>query len=547
MCDLEVEHINAVRRDKRMHRKRLKKIVCMVLTVAMIGTTFVAVPAFAEDIQAGQNTSEAQTENNSAVAGSGSAEAETPDKASVSSAETQSRAPLKLSAKPVTSDAAQNTPGQFAVKFTGAWLDPAQQKKLTDAGWTLTYELKDQNDKVLTKVADIADFVYKIENSGTKYKLVCTAEKQGETAQVFESAMLSEYRFLSAPTGVSVKCPKSDNNVTIKWKKVSGASGYLIYRTTSKSEIPAKQTKTISSGKTTSYVDKNRSGKKTYYYYVRAIYKGSSNGSSYQTVSESSARKSVTVNWYLTCSVRTIKWYTTTKTSAKLYTSKTGGKSKGTLKKGTYVRVTDKYPRKLLNWDVPKRIYVKQLKDGKSGKVIRKGWVRWKDCKTVKGDVPYSKKLDKNNDWTKKVKEKWVNKKKYGSKTRYLIWISQYTQHVTIFKGRKGHWKVYKSFRCCSGKFQQPTPKSKSFTIHKHKMKRTRLTKHGNPYYYTHLSFFTGGDSFHTICWYEGTRRVLKGMSNSGQPNTRGCVRLDKKYAVWIYKHIPNGTKVISY
>ncbi|MCI7679369.1 MAG: hypothetical protein MSS48_04050, partial [Clostridiales bacterium] len=133
-----------------MHRKRLKKIVCMVLTVAMIGTTFVAVPAFAEDIQEGQNTSEAQTENNSAVAGSGSAEAETPDKASVSSAETQSRAPLKLSAKPVTSDAAQNMPGQFAVKFTGTWMDPAQQKKLTDAGWTLTYELKDQNDKVLT-------------------------------------------------------------------------------------------------------------------------------------------------------------------------------------------------------------------------------------------------------------------------------------------------------------------------------------------------------------------------------------------------------------
>ena len=69
MCDLEVEHINAVRRDKRMHRKRLKKIVCMVLTVAMIGTTFVAVPAFAEDIQAGQNTSEAQSRGGKRICG----------------------------------------------------------------------------------------------------------------------------------------------------------------------------------------------------------------------------------------------------------------------------------------------------------------------------------------------------------------------------------------------------------------------------------------------------------------------------------------------
>ncbi len=75
---------------------------------------------------------------------------------------------------------------------------------------------------------------------------------------------------LSRPSLVSVKSAKK--GITFKWKEVTGASGYLVYRKTGsgKWEEIAKV-----SGKTTvSYVDKTAKKGKTYYYSVRA-YSGS--------------------------------------------------------------------------------------------------------------------------------------------------------------------------------------------------------------------------------------------------------------------------------
>lgn len=63
---------------------------------------------------------------------------------------------------------------------------------------------------------------------------------------------------------------KSDKQLTISWKQVTGATGYEIARSTAKNgkyEI----IKTVKSGKTTSYTDKNLLFGKKYYYKVRAI------------------------------------------------------------------------------------------------------------------------------------------------------------------------------------------------------------------------------------------------------------------------------------
>lgn len=53
-------------------------------------------------------------------------------------------------------------------------------------------------------------------------------------------------------------------NVTLKWKKVSGAAGYEIYMATSKNG-KYKKVKTITKGKTLSYKQKQLLGKRTYY------------------------------------------------------------------------------------------------------------------------------------------------------------------------------------------------------------------------------------------------------------------------------------------
>ena len=58
----------------------------------------------------------------------------------------------------------------------------------------------------------------------------------------------------------------------LTWKKLSGASGYEIYRSTKKSGKYEK-IKTVTGGKTTSYTDKKVTMGKTYYYKVRAYKK----------------------------------------------------------------------------------------------------------------------------------------------------------------------------------------------------------------------------------------------------------------------------------
>lgn len=69
-------------------------------------------------------------------------------------------------------------------------------------------------------------------------------------------------------TSISQLVGKSSSCVYLKWKKVSGASGYEIYRSTSKNGT-YKKIKTISKGSTVSYKDKSVKGNKTYYYKVR--------------------------------------------------------------------------------------------------------------------------------------------------------------------------------------------------------------------------------------------------------------------------------------
>lgn len=67
----------------------------------------------------------------------------------------------------------------------------------------------------------------------------------------------------------SVKAKAGTKKATVSWKKVSGASGYQVYRSTKKTS-GFKNVKTITKGSTVKYVNKSLKKKKTYYYKVRA-------------------------------------------------------------------------------------------------------------------------------------------------------------------------------------------------------------------------------------------------------------------------------------
>lgn len=57
--------------------------------------------------------------------------------------------------------------------------------------------------------------------------------------------------------------------IRIQWNKVSGANGYIIYRRESQRR-PYKMYRKITSGSTTTYLDRNLLGAKVYQYAVRA-------------------------------------------------------------------------------------------------------------------------------------------------------------------------------------------------------------------------------------------------------------------------------------
>lgn len=81
---------------------------------------------------------------------------------------------------------------------------------------------------------------------------------------------------VTKPGKPSVSVTAGKKKATVKWKKVSGAEGYVIYRSTKKTS-GFKAVKTITSGKTLKFVNKKLKGGKVYYYKVKA-YKKDANG-----------------------------------------------------------------------------------------------------------------------------------------------------------------------------------------------------------------------------------------------------------------------------
>ena len=121
-------------------------------------------------------------------------------------------------------------------------------------------------------VQSIEDLVYLSNQvkAGTTYKFRVRAYKTVDGEQIF-----GEYA-TSVKTTTKTKAPKissvtsKSKKATVKWGKVSGASGYEVYMATSKS---GKYTKIKTAGKSTkSYTKSSLKKGKTYYFKVR-VYK----------------------------------------------------------------------------------------------------------------------------------------------------------------------------------------------------------------------------------------------------------------------------------
>ncbi len=96
------------------------------------------------------------------------------------------------------------------------------------------------------------------------YKVKAYYSKKSSAYDSAMSAIASGRTKLSTPS--SVKATAGKKKITVKWKKVSGAKGYYVYRATSKSG----KYKKIATTSKTSYTNKKLKSKKKYYYKVVA-------------------------------------------------------------------------------------------------------------------------------------------------------------------------------------------------------------------------------------------------------------------------------------
>lgn len=135
--------------------------------------------------------------------------------------------------------------------------------------------------------------------------------------------------------------------------------------------------------------------------------------------------------------------------------------------------------------------------------------------------------------------EDYVNLKKYESDTDYLIWTDVYRQLTYIFKGEKGNWNLVKTMKCSTGKNKSLTP-SGEFKI-EYKFPYFGMDK---GYRCKNALVIFRDYMYHSILFDVTGKYVRTGQYQLGQRVSHGCIRLSEEDSAWLYKNIPEYTKV---
>lgn len=339
------------------------------------------------------------------------------------------------------------------------------------------------------------------------YYKVCAISKSGKSGAF--SPVIAVTPHISTPATPNNFHLKSRGNlyITLKWSGVGNASGYEIeaYNAGTGSYDVIKR---ISSSKTKETQIKNLTENATYKYRIRS-YRSINGTTIYSNPSDVVTVTAIKFSSKIS-SVRTP--YYTVKVKKSVSATNLSGGGNITLKSGTKLVVKSKKGSKVYGY----------TNDGKYIQVKR-------------SSLKYTGLERRSSDFSTEVKEQFINSKGISSKTKYLIWISQYTCRTNIFRGSTGNWKLVSSHTCIVGSWNSRTSPGLRRIL-----KKSGAGQYGGPV----ITFTSGtgttsnpnGNAFHNFV--DGSRIGAK---------SHGCVRVSTSVLRFIYNNCPIGTTVFVY
>lgn len=127
--------------------------------------------------------------------------------------------------------------------------------------------------------------------------------------------------------------------------------------------------------------------------------------------------------------------------------------------------------------------------------------------------------------------------KAFSSTTQFLVWVDLNQQRTNVFLGKKGNWKLIKSFICSTGSIGSETPKGFFRVTKRGSWFYSQKYQEGGKYW---VQFF-GNYLFHSL-----PMDINKNIVDStlGAAASHGCVRLSIDDSAWMYYNITTGTTV---
>ncbi|MGN0483660.1 MAG: fibronectin type III domain-containing protein [Lachnospiraceae bacterium] len=151
------------------------------------------------------------------------------------------------------------------------------------------YEIFNSSNKLVKRVTGNSVTISGLKSATTyRYKVRAYVKADGKMSHGAFSSLVTATTRPATPS-VTLKSKKT-KQMTISWKKLSGVTGYEIYRSTSSKSSSYKKIKTITKASTVSYTNTKLAAKKKYYYKVRA-YKTVSGTKIYGSYSKAKAAK----------------------------------------------------------------------------------------------------------------------------------------------------------------------------------------------------------------------------------------------------------------